>query len=106
MDLETKGKPELSKFRFNTLLGFDTLLSRGRAIPNFREPFHFVVRKGAIEDGDATDPRGKRRVSIAVDDATYRKRPALLNCLGSIDIVTEIVGVGFQGNQVTIQWFP
>ena len=31
------------------------------------------------EDGDTTDPRGKRRVSIAVDDATYRKRTALLN---------------------------
>jgi hypothetical protein len=106
VDLETKGKPELSKFRFNTLLGFDTLLSRGRAIPNFREPFHFVVRKGAIEDGNATDPRGKRRVSIAVDDATYGKRSALLNRLGSIDIKTEIVGVGFHCNQLTLQWFP
>ena len=75
MDLETKGKPELSKFRLNTLLGFDTLLIRTRAIPNFREPFHFVVRKHAIQNGDITDPRGKRRMSIAGDDATFRIRP-------------------------------
>ena len=106
MDSETKRKPALSKFRLNTLLGFDTLLIRTRAIPNFREPFHFVVRKGAIEDGDTTDPRGKRRVSIAVDDATNGKRSALLHCLGSIDIIAEIVGVGFQGNQVTLQQLP
>tara|TARA_Y100000588_G_scaffold73149_1_gene75639 strand:- start:459 stop:626 length:168 start_codon:yes stop_codon:yes gene_type:complete len=54
VDSETKRKPELSKFRFNTLLGFDTSLSRTRAIPNFREPFHFVASKGAIENGDTT----------------------------------------------------
>ena len=100
------GAPELSKFRSNCLLGFGTLLGRTRAIPNGGEPFHFVVGKRAIEDGNATDPRGKGCVSIAVDDATYGKRPALLNCLGSIDIIAEIVRVGFQGNQITLQWFP
>ena len=52
-----------------------TLLNRGRAIPKGREPFHFVVRKRAIQNGDTTDPRGKRRMSIAVDDATFRMRP-------------------------------
>jgi hypothetical protein len=34
------------------LLGFDTLLNHDRAIPNGRESFHLVVRKGAIEDGE------------------------------------------------------
>jgi hypothetical protein len=76
VDLETEAKPEPSKLCSNCLLGFDTLPSHDRAIPNGREPFHFVVRKRAIENGDTTDPRGKRRVPIAVDDATYRKRSA------------------------------
>ena len=67
------------KSKFVLFVDFNTLLSRDRAIPNCRELFHFVVRKRAIEDGDTADPRGKRRVSIAVDDATDRKRPALLN---------------------------
>ena len=39
----------------------------------------FVEVKCRSRCGDTTDPRGKCRVSIAVDDATYRKRPALLN---------------------------
>ena len=88
------------------MLGFDTLLNRARAIPNGREPFHFVVRKRAIEDGDTTDPRGKRRVSIAVDDATDRKRSAFFNGLGRIDVVAEVVGIGFQGHQLTLDRFP
>ena len=69
------GAPELSKFRSNCLLGFGTLLGRTRAIPNGGEPFHFVVRKHVIQNGDITDPRGKRRMSIAGDDPTFRIRP-------------------------------
>ena len=76
------GAPENSKFRSNYLLGFETLPSRAQVIPNGRESFHFVVGKGAIEDGNATDTRGKCWLSIAVDDATYGKRPALLSSHG------------------------
>ena len=76
------GAPEISKFRSNCLLGFETLLSRAQVIPNGRESFHFVVGKGAIEDGNATDPRGKSWLSIAVDDTSNSKRPALLSSHG------------------------
>jgi hypothetical protein len=62
--------------------------------------------RGTIENGDPANPCGKGCVSVAVDDTTYRKRPALLQFLGSIDIIAEIVRVGFQGNQITLQWFP
>ena len=76
------GAPELSKYRSNCLLAFETLLSRAQVIPNGRESFHFVVGKGAIEDGNATDPRGKSWLSIAVDDTSNSKRPALLSSHG------------------------
>ena len=76
------GAPELSKYRSNCLLAFETLLSRAQVIPNGRESFHFVVGKGAIEDGNAIDPRGKCWLSIAVDDASNSKRPALFSSHG------------------------